>query len=265
MMNSIRHLFRPARAQYLPEVPEGKRVYAFGDIHGRLDLFTALVEAVEKDDLARSAAETEIILLGDLIDRGPDSAGVLEAARSWQTRRTVHVLSGNHEEMFLKSFDDLGAFRNFLRFGGDETVRSYPVDKLAFEQAELAEAQELMRQAVPEADLEFIRGFENFREIGDYLFVHAGIRPGEPVLEQDVHDLRWIRGDFLEHHEDFGHVVVHGHSIREKPEIRHNRIGIDTGAFMSGRLTALGLEGAERWLIETEELEGEISVSIRPA
>ena len=240
-------------------------MYAIGDIHGRLDLFRALADAIEQNDKDRGQAETQIIVLGDLIDRGPDSAGVLEAVRSWQAQRTVHVLAGNHEEMFLQSIDDIETFRHFLRFGGDETVLSYPVDKLAFEQADLEEAHEMMRTAIPEADVEFIRGFEHYREIGDYLFVHAGIRPGEPVMEQRIEDLHWIRGPFLEHLDDFGHIVVHGHSIREKPEIRRNRIGIDTGAFMSGRLTALGLEGPERWLIVTEQREGEISVSVTPA
>lgn len=265
MIDALRQLFRSKRTRNLPAIPAGQRVYVIGDVHGRLDLFSAIASAIEADNISRSAANTEIVLLGDLIDRGPDSAGVLAAARYWQRNRNVRILAGNHEEMFLLSFSHLEALRDFLRFGGEETVLSYPVDRVAFHTADVAMAQQLMYDAVPQADLDFVRAFENHVVVGDYLFVHAGIRPGVSIEDQRTEDLRWIREPFLSHAEDFGHFVVHGHSITDEPDIRHNRMGIDTGAFMSGRLTALGLEGTERWLIETEELEGEISVSTRPA
>ena len=265
MIEAIRQLFRSKRARRLPAIPAGRRVYAIGDVHGRLDLFSTIAGAIEADDRSRGAADTEIVLLGDLIDRGPESAGVLDSARHWQRARNVRIIAGNHEEMFLLSFAELEVLSHFLRFGGDETVLSYCVNRFAFLNADLETAQRMMREAVPEADLDFIRTFENHVAVGDYLFVHAGIRPGEPLADQRVEDLRWIREPFLSHPDDFGQVVVHGHSITGEPDIRHNRIGIDTGAFMSGRLTALGLEGTERWLIETEELDGEITVSTRPA
>jgi serine/threonine protein phosphatase 1 len=135
----------------------------------------------------------------------------------------------------------------------------------AFHTAELAEAQAMMIEAVPPEDLDFIAGFEDFIVLGDYLFVHAGIRPGEPLHEQTAQDLRWIREPFLSHSGYHDHVVVHGHTITAEPEFAHNRIGIDTGAYMSGRLTALGLEGTDRWLIEAEDRDGEIVVTTRTA
>lgn len=245
-----------------PAVPPGQRVYAIGDIHGRADLFEALIAAIELDDAQGAPAETTAILLGDLIDRGADSAGVIAAARAWQQRRTVRILAGNHEEMFLECFTNAELMRHFLRFGGRETVLSYPADP-AFAHADVPEAQALMRAAVPEADLAFIRGFEDRIVIGDYLFVHAGIRPGVPLEEQETRDLRWIRGAFTDSRADHGLVVVHGHTIFETSDIRPNRIGIDTGAYYSGKLTALRLEAAERALLETAEKDGTIDVQMR--
>lgn len=265
MIDAIRQLFKPKAARPLAAIPPGERVYAVGDIHGRLDLFAKLVAAIERDDAARGKASTTIVLLGDLIDRGPDSAAVIAEARALQQRRKVRIIAGNHEEMFLLSFDELDLLRHFLRFGGRETVLSYPVDPLAFQTAELEEAQALMRAAVPETDLEFIRSFEDRIVIGDYLFVHAGIRPYRPLETQKLQDLRWIREPFLSFTGDHGYVVVHGHTITPEPEILPNRIGIDTGAFMSGRLTGLGLEDTERWLIEACESDGAIISATRPA
>lgn len=265
MIDALRQLFRPKPVRAPAAIPAGERVYAVGDIHGRFDLFTVLVAAIERDDAARGEADTTIVLLGDLVDRGPESAAVIDAARTLQHRRKVRIIAGNHEEMFLDSFEHVEVLSHFLRFGGEETVLSYPIDEAAFERAGLNQVQALMRKAVPEADLEFIRGFEDFIAIGDYLFVHAGIRPREPIADQVPQNLRWIREPFLSYAGDHGHVVVHGHTITPEPEVLHNRIGIDTGAFMSGRLTALGLEGTERWLIEACDEAGAITSSIRPA
>jgi serine/threonine protein phosphatase 1 len=246
-----------------PAVPPGTRVYAIGDIHGRRDLFDALIAAIDADDAAGEPAETTVILLGDLIDRGADSAGVLAAARQWQERRNVRIIGGNHEEMFLECFIDAELMRNFLRFGGRETILSYPVDPVALAAAEVAEAQALMARAVPRSELEFIRSFEDRIVIGDYLFVHAGIRPGIELAAQETRDLRWIRGTFTESRDDHGLMVVHGHTICETVDIRSNRIGIDTGAYYTGRLTALRLEGEARTLLQTREEDGRIAVETR--
>lgn len=255
MIASLRQLFRAQPARALPAVPPGERVYAIGDVHGRLDLLEALAAAIEADDTAHKAAATTIVLLGDLVDRGPDSAGVIAFARDWQARRAVRILLGNHEEMFLAAFDSGEVLRQFLRFGGRETVLSYPVDHAAYMTADMSEARALMRRHVPAADLAFLRSFEDQIAIGDYLFVHAGIAPGVPLEAQTTSDLRWIREPFLSHRLSHGAVVVHGHTITDEPVIRDNRIGIDTGAYASGRLTALGLEGTQRWLIEARQDE----------
>jgi serine/threonine protein phosphatase 1 len=264
MLDSILQIFRrkPAAEPAGPRhaLPPGQRVYAVGDIHGRLDLFTALVDAIEADDAARGPAETTIILLGDLVDRGPDSAGVIAAARALGQRRRLRMLSGNHEEMMLDGMENAEILRHFLRHGGRETLLSYPVDHATYRELTVEETRQLMPGLIPAEDLALLRGMEDMIVMGDYLFVHAGIRPGLPLAEQKPSDLRWIREPFLTSNEDLGWCVVHGHTITDEPVVRHNRIGIDTGAYMSGRLTALGIEGTSRWLIATAEGESGIDI-----
>ncbi len=255
MFKSIKNLFARSSGQPLPVLPQGERVYAVGDIHGRLDLLKALEQAIEADDAANGPADTTVILLGDLVDRGPDSAGVIRFARDWQQRRKLRLLGGNHEEMFLDSLTDLQIFKHFLRHGGRETVLSFGVDPDSFTAATLEEAQDLMCAAVPADDIEFLRDLEDWVAMGDYLFVHAGIEPGVPMEDQNRQTFRWIREPFLSSSESHGRVVVHGHTITSAPEDRGNRIGIDTGAYQSGRLTALVLEGDRRRFIEAVELE----------
>jgi serine/threonine protein phosphatase 1 len=199
MIKTIRSLFGPRPEPALPAVPPGERVYAVGDIHGRLDLMVALAEAIEADDASRGPADTTVILLGDLVDRGPDSAGVIRAAKIWAEQRNVRYILGNHEEMFLEAFDDIETLRPFLRYGGRETVLSYPVDPLAYSAADLGELQEMMIEVVPREDLDFLRSFEDMIVIGNYLFVHAGIQPGVPLADQRTSTLRWIREPFLSH------------------------------------------------------------------
>jgi serine/threonine protein phosphatase 1 len=254
-----------ARNAPLPAIPRGKRVYAVGDVHGRLDLLSALRDAIEREIADSPRTEPVVILLGDLVDRGPDSAGVLRTAREWGAQRTLHVLLGNHEEMFLRSFADLDVLRQFLRHGGRETLLSYGIPRKRYAAADVREIQQLAREAVPIEDLEFIAGFEDMITVGDYLFVHAGIAPGVPIAEQKTSDLRWIREPFLSYLEDHGAVVVHGHTIAGQPVLRANRIGIDTGAYDSGRLTALVLEGTGRRFLEALEKNGAITVSSRAA
>lgn len=263
MIATLRQLFRSKPARPLPAVPAGQRIYAIGDIHGRLDLFQSLVAAIEQDERARAKADTTIVLLGDLIDRGPESAGVIALARDLAARRPTRILAGNHEEMFLQSFERLETLRHFLRFGGRETLLSYPIELAAYREMTIEETQAAMRDVVPPEDLEFISGFEDRIAIGDYLFVHAGIRPALALEEQSLQDLRWIREPFLSHCGEHGYCVVHGHTISEAVEIRANRIGIDTGAYQSGRLTAIGLEGTARWLIEAAEEAGSITTSLQ--
>jgi serine/threonine protein phosphatase 1 len=264
MFHALKQIFARAADTPTAVIPPGQRVYAVGDIHGRRDLFEVLVEAIDADDAAAGSADTTVVLLGDLVDRGADSAGVVALARAWQARRRVRILGGNHEEMFLRSFDELDMFRHFLRHGGRDTVLSYGVDRAAFLAADLEEAQKLMRDHVPGEDVAFLEGFEDKVTIGDYLFVHAGIDPRVPLDAQRRQDLRWIREPFLSHAESHGPVVVHGHTISDEPEDCGNRIGIDTGAFISGRLTALVLEGTGRRYIEAVDDEGHVGIRYAP-
>ena len=263
MLKTLRQMFARESAPQQAAIPAGQRVYAVGDIHGRLDLFEALIAAIEADDAAAGPAETTVILLGDLVDRGPDSAGVVARARAWQGQRRVRILAGNHEEMFLQAFDDCDTLRHFLRFGGKETVLSYGLDREAYNAAEVEDVQAMMRRAVPQEERDFIAAFEDMIAIGDYLFVHAGIRPDVPLDEQRRKDLRWIREPFLSSDDPHGPIVVHGHTISDDPVDRGNRIGIDTGAYASGRLTALVLEGQTRRYLEAVDEGGAITAAAR--
>lgn len=267
MFESIRRLFASGTAsQQNARVPDGERLYVIGDIHGRLDLFRALRDAIEDDDAALPPRETTVILLGDLVDRGPDSAGVVNSARKWGESRKVRYLAGNHEEMFLQSFEDREILRHFLKHGGKETILSYGLDRKTYSRMKMSELQEAMKEAVPKKDRKFLASFEDMIVIGDYVFVHAGINPKLGLDEQKPSDLRWIRERFLKHEEAFSHVVVHGHTIFEEMEHREHRIGIDTGAFRTGRLTALVLEGTNRRTIQAiADKDGEIAIEKRDA
>lgn len=265
MFEPLRNLFRAKSEAPRPAVPAGTRVYVVGDIHGRLDLFEELILAVERDDLEAANADTSVILLGDLVDRGPESAGVVARAREWAARRRVRILAGNHEDMFLESFADTRLLRHFLKHGGRETLFSYGIAPERYNDSTLEELQRLMHVAVPKADRDFLRGFEEYVVEGDYLFVHAGIAPEVPLEDQARHDMLWIRDTFLRYPDRHPHVVVHGHTIFEEVDERDNRIGIDTGAFRSGRLTALVLEGEQRRLIQAVEEAGTVTIHKREA
>ncbi|MBX7535524.1 metallophosphoesterase [Qipengyuania sp. GH1] len=256
MFDSIRRLFsngQPARR--IARVPDGERWYVIGDIHGRLDLFGALKTAIETDDASRASAKTTVVLLGDLMDRGPDSAGVIALARKWGEERIVRYVSGNHEEMFLDSFSDREVLRHFLKHGGRETILSYGISLDDYRRMDLSQMRDAMTKLVPAADREFLESFEDLIVAGDYVLVHAGINPKHPLEEQKQSDLRWIRDRFLKHPEPFSHVVIHGHTIFEEVEDTQHRVGIDTGAFRTGRLTALMLEEDRREIIQAVTAE----------
>lgn len=253
MLSIIRKFMGRADIRSAPSVPNGERIYAVGDVHGRLDLFEALIDQIEADDAARPSAHTRIVLLGDLIDRGPDSAGVVDRARRWAQTREVDIIQGNHEEMLLVARDDTDALRSLLRFGGLETLVSYGIDADFIADAEIEDVQRRMNAAIPREDFDFLESFGKMVRVGDYAFVHAGVRPDTPLEHQMARDCRWIREPFLSHRGDFGAFVVHGHTITPEPEIYDNRIGIDTGAFMHGTLTAIGLQGTDRWFLQAND------------
>lgn len=252
MASLLKHLLgKREPAPVAASVPPGQRVYAIGDVHGRLDLLDALLARIDAEEAGAGPVRSTIIFLGDLIDRGPNSAGVVARALALEeSGRAVRFIMGNHEEVFLAALEGReGAMRLFTRIGGEQTLGSYGIDEDAFLAASYDELVEQAQARVPAAHRAFLESFEDQIEVGDYLFVHAGIRPGVPLAEQAASDLRWIRDDFLNHAGEHGRIVVHGHTITEAVEERSNRIGIDTGAFASGRLTALGLEGSRRWFL----------------
>ncbi|KPP84939.1 MAG: metallophosphoesterase family protein [Erythrobacter sp.] len=251
MLNALKDFFRPAPAVPAPRVPAGTRYYVIGDIHGRLDLFETMVDAIEADLARADIDEARIILLGDLVDRGPDSAGVLALTRDWQARRNVRVLAGNHEEMFLQAFEKPEILRHFLKHGGRETILSYGLSRKRFNTLELEELFEFLPELVSRKERDYIASFEEMIVAGDYVFVHAGVDPARPLDEQKRSDLLWIRDRFLDHEGPLEKVVVHGHTIFDRVMDCGNRIGIDTGAFRSGVLTALVLEGDQRRVIQT--------------
>lgn len=237
----------------LPSVGEDVRVYAIGDIHGRDDLFAQLLDRIAQDEADRPPLPRLLILLGDLVDRGPASAQVVERAMGLaQDGGNVRFIKGNHEEMFIAaSRGDSLAAGGFRRFGGVETLASYGLPPAVCRAMTDEELAHWMLSHVPRAHIDFLDGFADKVTVGDYLFVHAGVRPRIALEAQDPADLRWIRGDFLNARGDHGKMVVHGHSISEDVDVQPNRIGIDTGAFRSGRLTAIGLQGTERWFLQT--------------
>lgn len=247
ILNAFRGTDRPP-----PAVPDGVRVHAIGDVHGRLDLLDRLLERIDEEDCAAGSRST-LIFLGDLVDRGPDSAGVIDRIIDLAAQRPdTRALMGNHEEVFLTALGgNEEAVKLFCRIGGRETLESYGLGPDEYDRLDFAEVGDAMRALVPEQHRALLSAMEDMVVLGDYAFVHAGVRPGVPLEEQRPSDLRWIRGPFLESRAPADRIIVHGHSIRAEPDLLQCRIGIDTGAYATGRLTALGLEGSRRWLVET--------------
>ena len=231
----------------------GCRAYAVGDIHGRLDLLDIMLRRIDEDRAARPARKTFIIFLGDLIDRGPDSAGVVERLRLYRPADAQPIfLAGNHEEVLLRILaGERGILPSWLKFGGGECAQSYGLSAASLRNLEEAAAIRLLQSGFPQLHRQFLESFADTFRFGDYLFVHAGIRPGVAIDEQNKADLRWIREPFLTDSKEHGCVVVHGHTIVEKVDERRNRIGIDTGAYQSGVLTALAIEDRQRWFLAT--------------
>lgn len=244
----------PPRTSF--SIPGGRRVYAIGDIHGRDDLFAELIGLIHADNAALGPADVTLILLGDLVDRGPESAAVVERAIGLRAEfGDTRLLIGNHEECFLAALTgDVRRLRYFMRIGGEATVRSYWNDTVDLAAASFEDVAEKLPAMVPSSHLEFLGSGEDVIEIGDYAFVHAGIRPGVPLEKQALADLRWIRDDFLNDERDHGMMIVHGHTIRSDIDEWPNRIGIDTGAYRSGVLSAIVLEGNERRYLKAEGL-----------
>ena len=237
----------------------GWRAYAVGDIHGRLDLLDQLLAEIHAQLARRPAHKVLLVFVGDLIDRGPNSAEVIERLRTYRRDgvRTMFLL-GNHEEVLLRILGgEPELITKWRWFGGAECLKSYGVDPSQLTGRSEQEALEIVRNAIPKEHKEFLETFVDTCRFGDYLFVHAGIRPGVEIDQQRQTDLRWIREPFLLDDTDHGFVVVHGHTISPEVELMPNRIGIDTGAYRTGVLTALAIEGSRTWFLQTHSADHE--------
>ena len=243
-----------------PRGTPGKRVYAIGDVHGRLDLLEDLLGQIEEDNALRTRCDTSIIFLGDLIDRGPDSRGVIERLLTEPPAiAKCYFLMGNHEEALVRGLSgEPRLLAPWLNHGGLACVESYGVDIGTVHGQPDHVIEHVLMSAIPQSHIDFMRGFLDSIRFGDYLFAHAGVRPDVPISDQSSRDLKWIRKEFLESEADFGCIVVHGHSIANAVSERPNRIGIDTGAYRSGVLTALRVEGAERSWLQTNGAPSEV-------
>ena len=237
-------------------IARGERIYAIGDIHGRADLFADLLTRIRQDNAQRPDGRTRIVVLGDGVDRGPDSAAlVTRLMRYTQANRRFIVLKGNHEQIMLAALaGDLTAAQAWLDYGGVATLRSWGVPERVLSDAALPVLMWEARRLVTPQVRSWIARLKLYVRSGNVLFVHAGIRPGVPLRKQDALDLMWIRQEFLGDDRPRSFLVVHGHSIFEQgPDVGAYRIGIDTGAYRTGRLTALGLEAGDPWSLDSEE------------
>ncbi|WP_159755292.1 metallophosphoesterase family protein [Sphingomonas sp. 8AM] len=231
-----------------------ERIYAIGDVHGRLDLFAKLIARIGRDHEGRSPGAARIILLGDIIDRGADGAAMVKGCMKLTTASDhFMVLKGNHEEMMVQALaGDLKTYRAWLEFGGRETLLGWGVDTAAVTaDATRADLRRAAKTVGPEV-LTWLDQLPLYHQHDGFMFVHAGIRPAIPLRQQDPGDMLWITDDFLESELDHGKIVVHGHSIVDGgPDLRPNRIGIDTGAFRTNRLTAIRIEQGDVWFADT--------------
>jgi diadenosine tetraphosphatase ApaH/serine/threonine PP2A family protein phosphatase len=226
-----------------PQLPAGRRIYAIGDVHGRADLLEMMHRRIAADLELNPIANPLLICLGDYVDRGPDSAGVLDLLLEEAPAGMKRIaLMGNHEALMLRFLVDESVAPVWLANGGDATLESYGIDPLdSYERA-----RRQLDRLIPRPHRALLESLALSHSEGDYFFVHAGVKPGLALDQQRQEDMLWIRGEFLHSDADHGKIVVHGHSITAEPEIRPNRIGIDTGAYASGRLTCLVLEDRKR-------------------
>ena len=258
----FRSLFKsrtpPAAVPMADGLPEGVIVWAIGDIHGRLDLLKTLLGTVVPDLEESNASRRCIVFLGDYIDRGPDSKGVIDHLCRLDDQQAFecHFLRGNHEDRMEAFLIDPEVGPGWCDYGGREALRSYGVtpplmreDKEAW-----ATASRELAIAMPARHREFLARQESSFTISPYFFAHAGARPGVRLDEQDANDLMWLRQPFLDHPAPFDQVVVHGHTPTEAVYADHRRIGIDTGAYATGMLTGLRLQGLNREIAQTHQL-----------
>lgn len=236
-----------------PRGAPGKRCYAIGDVHGCADELEHLLGLIKDDLSTRAPKPGALVMLGDLIDRGPDSRRVVELLMAFDhPDMRLHVIAGNHEEMLVIGLrEDPSVLPNWLRHGGYAYCESYGVSPEEIMGVDDDTIRRRILAAVPDDHLAFLENTVERVRFGDYLLVHAGINPARPIDDQESRDLRWIRDDFLFSEKNFGAIVVHGHTVVEEVEHHSNRIAIDTGAYRTGRLSALRLEDHEQEVLIT--------------
>jgi serine/threonine protein phosphatase 1 len=240
------------------KAPPGMRLYAIGDVHGRLDLLERMHEAIAAEIARDRPDDWRVVHLGDYVDRGPASKGVLDLVADLTARDPRMIaLAGNHDIGMLDFLASPATDGLFIRFGGIETARSYGVHLapsagrvVAMGEAALREGHAALREAVPESHLDLLGALPRCAEFGDFFFCHAGIRPGIPLARQSPEDLIWIRRDFLDWPSPHPRVIVHGHTPCAQAEIMPNRVNVDTLAYETGRLTALVVDGADKRILE---------------
>ena len=266
------NFFGRKRPPVVRAAPEGQRLYAVGDVHGRLDALDALLAAI-RADMAEGDRHPILIMLGDYVDRGPASRGVIERLLELERDPDLDAafIRGNHDETMMRFAGEPSAGPTWCGFGGGETLQSYGVAAplLNDDPPAWAAAQEQFAAALPAAHLRFLQALQPAVEHGDYFFTHAGVRPGVELEDQDPHDLMWIRDEFLRASATFAKTIVHGHTPEEDAFVSDRRIGVDTGAYATGKLTAVVLEGVERRLIQAQVSGGRTTVEhvniVRPA
>ncbi|MBI1197577.1 MAG: serine/threonine protein phosphatase [Phenylobacterium sp.] len=231
-----------------PPSTSGRLVYAVGDVHGHAEALAPLLDQIRRDAAEAAPAQRPLLIfLGDYVDRGPDSRGAVDLILAAEADAAFEVvaLKGNHEDAMIRFLEEPGFAQAWIDNWGEATLRSYGVDPWGGEAV-----QARFGAILPDAHRAFLGRLRLSVTVGDYLFAHAGVRPGVALAEQAERDLMWIRYEFLHSDADFGKVVVHGHTPSEQPELKANRINVDTGVYFTGVLTAVRLEGADRRFLQ---------------
>ena len=235
-----------------PSLPPGVRIYAVGDIHGRLDLLNELLARIGDDRSSRPAIRPVCIFLGDYVDRGPSSRETIDRLIEHAEANESVFLKGNHEQIAISCLRDRGLFERWMRLGGLETLMSYGITLAALsDDKQIVRLQAAFHDALPQSHFRFFRDLQSSFACGDYFFAHAGVKPDIPLSRQKESDLLWIRQEFLSSRVDFGKIIIHGHTPVRDIEVEPNRINIDTGAFATGRLTCLVIDEASLSIIDT--------------